>query len=930
MIHAFDGYELDLARYELRRDGDVVPVEPQVFDVLVYLVEHRDRLVTKEELLDNVWGDRFVSESALTSRIKAARRAIGDDGSRQRLIRTAHGRGYRFVGLLTSPDAPAQLHPPIAPDPHRARRTTGRQRELAELSNRFSRAAAGERHVVFVAGSPGIGKTTLVEEFLAGLPADVVVGLGQCIELRGAGEAYLPVLGAIRHACAGVRGQLLADQLAQVAPSWVLQLPGLIPPDRADEVRARSVGTSQERMLRELLDAVCTPIDGGTPLVLALEDLHWSDSSTLDLLGALAADHRPAPLLLVATHRPSDSSSNSRAVHALAVNLRLRQRATLLTLDSLSADDVGHLIAARHGGVADSSLVALIHERTGGVPLFIEHLVADWFRAGWLHAGSGAVTATKPLAEMADAVPDEIRLLIEHSVELLSPAEQAVLTGGAVAGKSFTSAEVAAAGHQPDEDVEATLADLGRRGVLIAPGGESTWPDGTVTSTFTFEHDLHREVLYRRIGPARARAIHGRIGTRLEEAHRLQAGPVAAGLAAHFAAAGDLDRAVTYRTLAAEHQLRRSAHTEAIDHLRAAADMLRRLPGDAAHVEQALHVQIALGNALLTAKGYAAPETGDAYREARRLCDRIGDGAHVLPVLYGLWNATLVGGQPRAAMAVAESFLDLAERASHPATAVAHRALGWPLLFLGRLEEARAHLEQIPATLDEATTATLIAGFGEDPVATGCAVLAWARWLRGDDEGARAATAASLARATAVGHPLTETYVLAVAAVHAQMREEPDDALRLATAAVTIASEHGIPVFEALATTPLAWATWRLAIGDGVTRQREALAGMARTGTNVLQSLAKATLAQALAGEGDVDGAQAVLDDALDSADRTEERYYDAELHRLRAELLVSRGDGAGAAAAAASAVAVAEDQGAVPFAARASRLLDALGAESG
>jgi DNA-binding winged helix-turn-helix (wHTH) protein/predicted ATPase len=924
VIHAFDGYELDLARYELRHDGGVVPVEPQVFDVLAYLVAHRDRLVTKEELLDNVWGDRFVSESALTSRIKAARRAIGDDGSRQHLIRTAHGRGYRFVGTLTSPGAAPARAPMSGPAPE-ARRATGRQHELAELSSRLARATAGERQVIFVAGSPGIGKTTLLEEFLAGLPASVVAGLGQCVELRGPGEAYLPVLGAIRDACAGAGGQRLADRLAEVAPSWVLQLPGLIPPERADEVRARSVGTSQERMLRELLDAVCPLLDGSPPLVLALEDLHWSDGSTLDLLDALATDHRPAALLVVATHRPTDGSLSSRAAHALAVGLRLRQRATLLTLDSLGAEDVGHLIAARLGGIADPALVALIHDRTGGVPLFIEHLVADWLRAGWLESGSGTVTATKDLAQMADAIPDEIRLLIEHAIDRLSPDEQAVLSGGAVAGKSFTTAEVAAAGHQPDEGVEATLADLGRRGVLIHPGGEATWPDGTVTSSFTFEHDLHREVLYHRIGPARARAYHARIGARLEEANRLQAAPAAAGLAVHFAAAGDLERAVTYRTLAAEHQLRRSAHKEAIEHLRAAADMLRQLPGDAAHVEQALHVQVALGNALLTAKGYAAPETANAYREARRLCDTIGDGAHVLPVLYGLWNTTLVGGQPRAALTVAEAFLDLAERSAHPAVAVAHRAIGWPLLFLGRVEDARAHLEQIPTALDEATTAALIAGFGEDPVATGSAVLAWARWLRGDDEGARAATAASLARATAVGHPLSETYALAVAAVLAQMREEPDDALRLATAAVTIASEHGIPVFEALATIPLAWATWRLAIGDGVAYQREALAGMARTGTNVLQSMAKAALAQALAGAGDVEGALATLDEALDSADRTEERCYDAELHRLRAGLLASQGDRSGAAAAAATAVAVAEAQGAVPFEARARRLLDEL-----
>jgi DNA-binding winged helix-turn-helix (wHTH) protein len=150
MIHAFGGYEPDLAQYEIRHQGVTVPVEPQVFDVLAYLVERRDRVVTKAELLDNIWGDRFVSESALTSRIKAARRAIGDDGSRQTLIRTAHGRGYRFVGTLTGEASNLEPASPIQHPP----RLAGRRRELVELNERLARAAGGNRQMVFVAGSP--------------------------------------------------------------------------------------------------------------------------------------------------------------------------------------------------------------------------------------------------------------------------------------------------------------------------------------------------------------------------------------------------------------------------------------------------------------------------------------------------------------------------------------------------------------------------------------------------------------------------------------------------------------------------------------------------------------------------------------------------------------------------------------------------------
>lgn len=921
MIYTFGAYELDLSRYELRGRGAVVPIEPQVFDVLAYLIQHCDRVVTKEELLDNVWGDRFVSESALTSRIKAARRAIGDDGSRQTLIRTTHRRGYRFVGSLSdagpgaSPDgSTVDLHPA---------ELAGRARELTELQQRLASATAGHRQLVFVAGSPGIGKTALVQQLVRSLPAGTLVGVGQCVELRGGGEAYLPVLGAIRHACSGVNGRALVDRLIDVAPNWVVQLQGLVSSEQQDSLRARAAGAASDRMLRELLDAVCFTSDG-SPLVLVLEDLHWSDGSTLDLIEALAADGRSAPLLLIGTHRPSDGSSTSRAIHALAVNLRLRQSASLISLDALPIADLGQLAARRLGGEIDGDLLALIHNRTGGIPLFAEHLLGEWVSTGWLEVGSGRVRATRPLVELADAIPDGIRLLIEHTADRLTPSEQTALAGAAVAGRSFTSAEVSAATKQPEEDVEAVLAGLARRAAFIESHGETAWPDGTVTSSFAFLHDLYREVLHRRAGPARLAAQHQRIGLRLEDAHRSKLSPCAATLAVHFMQGGDLDRAVRFRIMAAEDQLQRSAHREAIDHLQDAAELLSRLPDDHGHLEQALRVQVLLGNALLTAKGYAAPETAEAYRSARELCDRLGDDAHVLPVLYGLWNAALVGGQLRAALEIAEAFLALAERDNSPAVAVAHRAVAWPSFFLGNPVSALAHLELIPSAVDDATTAALIADFGEDPAATGWSVLAWVRWFVGDDDGATAAMTVSLDRLAGLSHPLTEAYVHTIAALLAQMRADPPAALKHAAHAVDVASQHAIPVFAALASTPLAWATGRLGLGDGVELQRAALSGMARTGTVVMLTAAKATLAELLAAAGDIAGAQILVEEGLELVRSTEERYYEAELHLLRAELLLRRGHETDAADAAATAALVAEARGFVPLATKARRFLAA------
>jgi DNA-binding winged helix-turn-helix (wHTH) protein len=300
-MYQFADVTVDLDRFEVHRAGVPQHVEPQVLEVLAYLIRHRDRLVTKQELMDQVWHDRFISDSAITSRIKAARRATGDDGERQHVIRTVHGRGYRFVADVAQPVSRPELADTATAG------FVGRNDELATLWRSLAAAESGTRQLMLISGEPGIGKTAMVEAFLAGLGGTIeLVGVGQCHPV-GAGEPYAPVLDAIFDLAKGPAAAEVLRCLDAVAPGWLLQLPALVDVDHESSLVNRTLGATPERMLREALDLFdALAAAGYGPLVLTIDDLHWADRPTIDLITAVGRRRRPAPLLIIGTYRHTD------------------------------------------------------------------------------------------------------------------------------------------------------------------------------------------------------------------------------------------------------------------------------------------------------------------------------------------------------------------------------------------------------------------------------------------------------------------------------------------------------------------------------------------------------------------------------------------------------------------------------------------------
>src|SRR5262249_12331106 len=317
----FEPFGLDVGNARLWRGPEATHLTRKAFAVLHYLVEHAQQLVTKDELLEVVWSQTHVSEAALAVCICEIRQALGDNPRTPRFIETVYGRGYRFLATVTVADRlpetretallrrltlPAsRFTPPLAR--LRPGVLVGREAEFGHVQQWLAQALRGERQVGFVTGEAGIGKTALVEAFVervSGAGA-LWIGRGQCIEQYGAGEAYLPVLEALGRLCRGPEGQRFMALLGQHAPSWLVQMPALLGAADRDALQRRGHGATRERMLRELAEAVDI-LTAERPLVLVLEDLHWSDDATLAWLACVARRQEQARLLVIGTYRPMD------------------------------------------------------------------------------------------------------------------------------------------------------------------------------------------------------------------------------------------------------------------------------------------------------------------------------------------------------------------------------------------------------------------------------------------------------------------------------------------------------------------------------------------------------------------------------------------------------------------------------------------------
>jgi DNA-binding winged helix-turn-helix (wHTH) protein len=900
----FGPFTLDLTHASLWRGEQALALAPKAFEVLRYLVTHPNRLVTKDELLDAVWPETAVSEAVVRVAIGELRRALGDTVQAPRFIATVPRRGYRFLASVTQDGQPAAASPapsalpqgsPRPPLPSVAvRPLVEREAVLDHLHGALAQARQGQRQVRFILGEPGIGKTAVVETFVAQARQDpaVWVATGQCIEHYGQGEPYMPVLEALGQLCRGPEGVRLSALLRQQAPTWLVQMPWLLTPADREHLQQELLGTTRERMLRELAMAVVT-LMAEVPLVLVLEDLHWSDHATLDVLTVLAQPREPAQLLLVGIYRPVETIVHSHPLRRVARALQLHGQSTEIPLAPLSAAAVAAYLAARcPGGVFPAALTQWLSQCTEGNPLFVVNVVAHLIAHGVLveHQGQWAFRGQVP--ELDVGVPETLRQMIAQQCECLAPLEQRVLAAGSVAGVEFTAAAVAACLDDEVARIEAHCEGLAHRGLALRPVGMVEWPDGTVTARYAFQHALYQQVVYEQLGAARRVHLHRQLGARLERAYGERAGEVAAELAEHFVQGRVADRAVQYLHQAADTARARHAHHDAMAHLTRALEVLRTLPDTSERRHQELQLLVALGASLMITRGEAAPEVEQAYSWAYALCQQVEDTTHLLPVLTGLHRFYLVRAAHQRSLELGERLLSLAERLQEPMFLLeAHRALAATRFFLGHFGAALAHEDQVITRY--APQPSRRAGLVQDMQVSCLAGAAHVLWCLGYP-------AQALARgqeAIAVAHHLAHPYSLVrsqhfVAELH-QWRGELQAAQQLVETSLTLTTTQGFPFWTARGALLHGLIRARQGfVAEGIAQMQQGLEAMRTTGATLNRAYFLIHLAVAYTHTDHPAAGLACLIEA------TDERWWEAECHRLHGELLVvqasAKGSGPG------------------------------------
>jgi predicted ATPase/DNA-binding SARP family transcriptional activator len=829
-------------------------------------------------------------------------------------------------------EAPIEMESPVF---------VARERELAQLNGYLHPALAGQGRIVFVTGEAGSGKTALVQEFARRAQdahTNLVVASGNCHAYTGIGDPYHPFRKALRLLTGDVESTwaagaisreharrlwqtlpLAAQSLADDGPDLIdTFVPGAALVERAraaasggagwlvrlDELveRKRALAGAvslQQRNLFEQYTRVLRGIAHQVPLVLVVDDLQWADLGSTSLLFHLGRRLAGSRILIVGAYRPEevalDRGGERHPLQPVVSELRRMFGGIALELGRAGSREFVEAFLDTEPNRLGAGFREKLYRQTGGHPLFTVELLRAMQERGDVVQDEAGRWVEEPALDW-EALPARVEAAIGERIARVPGELRQALAVASVEGEDFTAEAVARVrGTDEREMVERLSGELERHHRLVRAQGIQRLGSQRLCR-YRFRHYLFQRYLYNRLDKAERAYLHEAVGTALEALYGKgteQMGAIAAQLARHFQEAGIAGKAVDYLLQAGERAVRLFANEEAIAHLTQGLELFKSLPETPQHARQELALQMGLSTALGMVRGHAAPEVGNAYARTRELCRQLGDTPRLFPAVWGLCRFHLVRAELQTARDLAEQLLGLAQRTRDSALLLtAHQALGTVSSYLGELVLAREHLEQGIVLHDPQQHHSYALLYGQDPGVTCAAHLAHALWYLGYPDQALKSMQDALNLAQELAHPLSLVFAFDYAAALHGNRREGQAAQEYAEAVVALSIEQGFSQWLALGTRVRGWALVEQgAVVEGIAQMRQGLDAYRATGGRIGLPGLLAQLAQAYRKAGQAEKGLAVLAEALAAVEDTGERLYEAELHRLRGELLLVRSE---------------------------------------
>ncbi|HKD58102.1 MAG TPA: AAA family ATPase, partial [Hyphomicrobiaceae bacterium] len=799
----------------------------------------------------------------------------------------------------------------------------GRDEEIDLLLRRWEQAKQGEGCVVLISGEPGIGKSRIAQTLVERLAGEPHTRLRYFCSPHHQDSALYPSIIQLERAC-GFRREDIADQRLAKLEAVLAQRPSDLSeavPLLADLLsiptgdRYPPLNLTPQKRKEKTLHAQLTQVEGlavHQPVLMVWEDVHWSDPTTRESLDLLIDRVATLRVLMIITFRPE-----------FALPWVGRPHVTVLTLNRLPPRQRAEMIAYVTGGkTLPREIADQIVDRTDGVPLFIEELTKTVVESGIVTDAGDHYSVTGPVAALA--IPTTLHASLLARLDRLAPTRE-VAQIGATLGRSFSHELISAVSAMPQQQIDDALAQLVNSELIFRRG---TPPD----AEYTFKHTLVQDAAYSTLLRGRRQQIHARIASTLERQFSEIATARPALMAHHCAEAGLNEKAVNHWLKAGQQAVARSAMTEAATQLQKGLDLLASVPDCASRQQQELDLRLALGPALIATKGYSAPDLIETVARARTLAEQLNRSEYVIALLYGQRQIHLARAEHRLSLAQAEQMERMGEAREDDAPRLLGRYLhGFNRICLGEFVAARDLFERCRGLGNPQYRPVYAALTAEDPDASMLASLGVTMAYLGYIDQARARMSEGLTAARQLKHAHTLALVLQLACWQEWVASSPQSARQRADELIALSTENDFPYWLGQG---LLWRGCSLtSLGeaqDGLQLLTRGHSIIRNIGTLIGTPSALVMLAEAHAKLGHIAESKTYFAEAAQIIAVTDERLGEAELHRLRGDLLNATGDRSAAEQSYHRALAVAKRQSAKPFELRAATSLARLWRDQG